>query len=107
MATQAPTISVRITGTSGRLSSRKSVIMGGRMVRNGTTRPWQYHPAMELRGRAVLVTGATGALGQAVARRLRDEGCELTLTGRRGDVLGGLAGELEAASVVADLAGRG
>ena len=44
---------------------------------------------MELRGRSVLVTGATGGLGQAIARRLRAEGCVLTLTGRRGDVLDG------------------
>lgn len=61
---------------------------------------------MELRGRSVLVTGATGALGQAIARRLRGEGCELTLTGRRGDVLDGLASELDGRGVGADLAER-
>lgn len=62
---------------------------------------------MELRGRAVLVTGATGGLGQAIARRLRAEGATLTLTGRRADVLEPLAAELEAEAVVADLADRG
>ena len=46
-------------------------------------------------------------MGQAVARRLRADGCDLTLTGRRGDVLGGLAGELRGRSVTADLADRG
>jgi short-subunit dehydrogenase len=61
---------------------------------------------MELRGRSVLVTGATGVLGQAIARRLRDEECDLTLTGRRGDVLDGLAGELGGRGVVADLSER-
>jgi short-subunit dehydrogenase len=62
---------------------------------------------MELHGRSVLVTGATGGLGQAIARRLRAEGCQLTLTGRRRDVLNSLAEELEARAVVADLASRG
>jgi short-subunit dehydrogenase len=59
---------------------------------------------MELRGRSVLVTGATGGLGQAIARRLRAEGCELTLTGRREDVLQALAGEVQGEALVADLA---
>jgi short-subunit dehydrogenase len=43
-------------------------------------------------------------LGQAIARRLRAEGCTLTLTGRRVDVLEPLAEELDARAVVADLA---
>src|SRR5262245_54759472 len=58
---------------------------------------------MELRGRAALVTGATGGLGQAIARRLRAEGCTLTLTGRRADVLEAVAAEVEAKALVADL----
>ena len=66
-----------------------------------------YHPAMEIRGGAALVTGATGGLGQAVARRLRGEGCSLTVTGRRGDVLESLAREVEGRAVVADLASGG
>jgi uncharacterized protein len=61
---------------------------------------------MELRGRAVLVTGATGGLGRAVAARLRAEGALLTLTAQQGDVLQPLAGELEAQAIVADLAQR-
>lgn len=62
---------------------------------------------MELRGRSVLLTGATGGLGQAIARRLRGEGCELTLTGRRADVLDALAQEVQGQAVVADLAQGG
>lgn len=59
---------------------------------------------MELRGRSVLVTGATGGLGHAITRRLRAEGCDLVVTGRRGDVLDELAQEVEGRAVVADLA---
>jgi short-subunit dehydrogenase len=58
---------------------------------------------MELRGRTALVTGATGGLGQAIARRLRAEGCSLTLTGRRADVLDTIATEVEGRALVADL----
>lgn len=43
-------------------------------------------------------------MGQAIARRLHAEGCVLTVTGRRADLLEGLAGELGARGVVADLA---
>ena len=46
-------------------------------------------------------------MGQAIVRRLRDEGCTLTLTGRRGDVLDDLAQEVGGLGVVADLADRG
>lgn len=58
---------------------------------------------MELRGKSVLVTGATGGLGQAIARRLRAEGCELTLTGRRADLLEPLAEDISGTALVADL----
>lgn len=57
---------------------------------------------MELRGRTVLVTGATTPLGQAIARRLLVEECELVLAGQSGDELDTLAGELEARVVVGD-----
>jgi short-subunit dehydrogenase len=58
---------------------------------------------MDLRGKSVLLTGATGGLGQAIARRLRDEGCRLTLTGRRADVLGSLSSEVDGRAIPADL----
>jgi short-subunit dehydrogenase len=61
---------------------------------------------MLLAGRAVLLTGATGGLGQAVARRLGAAGARLTLTARRAELLEDLAGELDARVLAADLADR-
>ena len=58
---------------------------------------------VDLRGARVLVTGATGGLGQAIARRLSAEGAELVLTGRRLEVLEPLASELGAQAIAADL----
>ncbi|MGA9103081.1 SDR family NAD(P)-dependent oxidoreductase, partial [Aeromicrobium sp.] len=49
---------------------------------------------INLRGSRALITGATGGLGQAIARRLAKEGVELVLSGRRLDVLEPLAKEL-------------
>jgi short-subunit dehydrogenase len=62
--------------------------------------------AMELRGSTVLLTGATGGIGHAIARRLHREGASLTLTGRRTDVLEPLAAELGARATAVDLADR-
>ena len=59
-----------------------------------------------LRGARVLLTGASGGVGQALARRLAAEGSQLVLTGRRGDVLEALASEVGARAIVADLAVR-
>jgi short-subunit dehydrogenase len=59
---------------------------------------------VNLAGRTVLLTGATGGLGHAIARRLRAAGAELVLTGRRVDVLEPLAAETGARSVAVDLA---
>jgi short-subunit dehydrogenase len=55
-------------------------------------------------GRTVLLTGATGGLGQAIARRLHGAGAQLVLTGRRTDVLEGLAAEIGGLTVAVDLA---
>jgi len=55
-------------------------------------------------GRTVLLTGATGGLGQAIARRLHGAGAQLVLTGRRGEVLDELAAEIGALTVAVDLA---
>ena len=54
---------------------------------------------MNLAGRTVLLTGATGGLGHAIARRLRAAGAELVLTGRRTEVLEPLAAETGARSL--------
>ena len=59
---------------------------------------------MNLAGRSVLLTGATGGLGHAIARRLRAAGAELVLTGRRADLLAPLAAETHARSLAVDLA---
>jgi len=59
---------------------------------------------VNLAGRTVLLTGATGGLGHAIARRLRAAGAELVLTGRRTDILEPLAAETGARSLAVDLA---
>jgi short-subunit dehydrogenase len=59
---------------------------------------------MELRGRTVLLTGATGGLGNAIARALAARGAVPVLTGRRTDVLEPLAAETGGRAVAADLA---
>jgi short-subunit dehydrogenase len=66
---------------------------------------------VNLGGRTALVTGATGGLGQAIARALDRRGAQLILSGRREDVLSSLAASLggsggAARVVVCDLAVR-
>jgi uncharacterized protein len=58
---------------------------------------------MEISGSKVLLTGATGGLGQAIARALRSKGADLILTGRRVDVLEPLAAELSGRALAVDL----
>lgn len=58
---------------------------------------------IDLRGSRALVTGATGGLGQAIARRLAKEGAELIVSGRRLQVLEPLAQEIGATVIPADL----
>jgi short-subunit dehydrogenase len=59
---------------------------------------------VNLAGRSVLLTGATGGLGVAIARALAGRGASLLLTGRRSEVLDSLAAELGARTIVCDLA---
>jgi short-subunit dehydrogenase len=61
---------------------------------------------MRIEGRTALVTGATGGIGHAIARALAGRGAKLVLTGRKTDVLGRLARELEAQVFAVDLADR-
>jgi uncharacterized protein len=61
---------------------------------------------MSLLSGTVLVTGATGGIGQAIARALRSRGAELILTGQRSDVLDALAAELGARGIACDLSRR-
>src|SRR4051794_35095261 len=61
---------------------------------------------MELRGSSVLLTGATGGIGHAIARHLHGAGASLVLTGRRADVLEPLAAEVGGRAVAVDLSDR-
>ena len=58
---------------------------------------------MDISGSKVLLTGATGGLGHAIARALSAKGAELILTGRRAGVLEPLASELSARALAVDL----
>ena len=63
---------------------------------------------MQLGGQAALVTGATGGIGNAIARALHERGARVLLSGRRKDALDELAASLgdRADVLVADLADR-
>jgi uncharacterized protein len=49
---------------------------------------------VQLNGRSVLLTGATGGIGLAIARALHGRGARLLVTGRREELLESLRGEL-------------
>jgi short-subunit dehydrogenase len=61
---------------------------------------------VNLSGRTALVTGASGGLGQAIARALGARGASLVVSARRADVLEELAAEVGGRAVVADLQDR-
>lgn len=61
---------------------------------------------MQIQGSSILVTGAAGGLGTAIARELHRRGASLVLSGRNVAALDQLAGELEAEVEIADLADR-
>jgi short-subunit dehydrogenase len=61
---------------------------------------------VDLDGRTALVTGASGGLGQAIARALHARGASLIVSGRRASELEALAADVGGRVVVADLAAR-
>jgi short-subunit dehydrogenase len=63
---------------------------------------------LNIDGRTVLLTGASGGIGRAIARTLHEEGASLLLSGRREEPLAEICAELgeRAEPVVADLAER-
>src|SRR5437763_14560433 len=58
---------------------------------------------MSLLAGRVLVTGATGGIGQAIARAFAARGANLVVTGRRSEVLDPLATEVGGQAVACDL----
>jgi short-subunit dehydrogenase len=59
---------------------------------------------VQIAGSTVLLTGATGGIGHAIARALAERGASLILSGRRVDVLEPLAQELDGRALAVDLA---
>jgi 3-oxoacyl-[acyl-carrier protein] reductase len=51
-------------------------------------------PMFDLSGRIALVTGASGGIGEAIARQLHAQGATLVLAGRRAEALSALAAAL-------------
>ncbi len=61
---------------------------------------------MDIRGARVLVTGASGGIGEAITKHLAAKGAHVVVTGRRAAALETLANEVKGTSIVADLATR-
>lgn len=61
---------------------------------------------MQLGGSRILLTGATGGLGPFIARDLAGAGAHLVVSGRRADILEGLATDIGGQVLVADLGSR-
>jgi uncharacterized protein len=61
---------------------------------------------VNLGGRTVLLTGASGGLGHAIARALAARGARLVLTARRAEILEALAAETRGRALACDLSDR-
>jgi 3-oxoacyl-[acyl-carrier protein] reductase len=59
----------------------------------------------DLNGKVVLITGATGGIGKSIARKMREKGAKLILSGTRQDVLNNIVSEFgnEAKGIITDL----
>lgn len=60
----------------------------------------------EMRGATALVTGANGGLGRAIAVALRQQGCQLVVSGRKEAPTAAVADEVGGRYVIADLSRR-
>jgi 3-oxoacyl-[acyl-carrier protein] reductase len=59
----------------------------------------------DLNGKVVLITGSTGGIGKSIARKMKEKGAKLILSGTRQDALNNIVSELgnEAKGIVTDL----
>lgn len=59
----------------------------------------------DLNGKVVLITGSTGGIGKSIARKMREKGAKLILSGTRQDVLNNIVSEFgnEAKGIVTNL----
>ena len=59
----------------------------------------------DLSGKIALITGATGGIGQAIAKQMKDRGAKLILSGTRENVLNQMVKDLgdDVKSVVSNL----
>ena len=58
---------------------------------------WKNQMDLNLRGKRVLITGASKGIGAAAAEAFAEEGCDLLLVARSSDALDALAGKLRSA----------
>jgi short-subunit dehydrogenase len=63
-------------------------------------------PRIQLRQSTVLLTGASGGIGQSIARALVARGANLLLTGRRAELLDELAAEVRGRALSCELSSR-
>jgi 3-oxoacyl-[acyl-carrier protein] reductase len=59
----------------------------------------------DLNGKVVLITGSTGGIGKSIARKMKEKGAKLILSGTRQDILNNIVSEFgnEAKGIVTDL----
>ncbi len=61
---------------------------------------------IDLSGKTALITGASGGIGEAIARALHAQGADVALSGRKKDVLEKLSSELKGHALAASLDDR-